>query len=128
MGNFSFIDFYFLKKGQKSPIVKAIIVQYNIITQFFCLSIGFEKFFRFFQIAKYQFSTLILILNFALAFFLFAVKRSVRKNKDRKAHFPVHCRAITDKEDMRHLIDIGADGIVTGYPSKLAEVYEEYNK
>jgi len=33
---------------------------------------------------------------------------------------------VNDVEDMRHLIDIGADGIMTDYPHRLKAVYEEY--
>lgn len=40
----------------------------------------------------------------------------------------VHYWTINDIEDMKHLIDIGADGIMTDYPHRLKEVYEEYNK
>ncbi len=38
----------------------------------------------------------------------------------------VHYWTIDDPEDMRHLIDIGADGIMTNYPHRLCEVYETY--
>ncbi len=37
----------------------------------------------------------------------------------------VHYWTINDKDEMRHLIDIGADGIMTDYPHRLAEVYAE---
>ena len=40
---FGYLNEPFLKKGQKSPIIKAIIVQYNIITQILPLSRGFQK-------------------------------------------------------------------------------------
>lgn len=33
---------------------------------------------------------------------------------------------INDIEDMKHLIDIGADGIMTDYPHRLKEVYNSY--
>lgn len=38
----------------------------------------------------------------------------------------VHYWTVNDKEEMLHLIDIGADGIMTDYPTKLKTVYEEY--
>ena len=38
----------------------------------------------------------------------------------------VHYWTINDPEEMRMLIDIGADGIMTDYPHRLAEVYAEY--
>ncbi len=39
----------------------------------------------------------------------------------------VHYWTINEKAEMRHLIDIGADGIMTDYPHRLAEVYAEYS-
>jgi glycerophosphoryl diester phosphodiesterase len=39
----------------------------------------------------------------------------------------VHYWTINDVEDMKHLVDIGADGIMTDYPHKLKEVFESYN-
>lgn len=38
----------------------------------------------------------------------------------------VHYWTINDPEDMRHLIEIGADGIMTDYPHRLKEVYDAY--
>ena len=38
----------------------------------------------------------------------------------------VHYWTINDPEEMRMLIDLGADGIMTDYPNRLAEVYREY--
>ncbi|MBO5306283.1 MAG: glycerophosphodiester phosphodiesterase [Clostridia bacterium] len=38
----------------------------------------------------------------------------------------VHYWTINDPEEMKHLIDIGADGIMTDYPHLLKEVYEQY--
>ena len=45
-----------------------------------------------------------------------------------KHNLAVHYWTINDKDEMRHLIEIGADGIMTDYPHRLAEVYAEYNK
>jgi len=45
-----------------------------------------------------------------------------------KHNLAVHFWTINDKEDMRYLIDIDADGIMTDYPHRLKEVYEEYNQ
>ncbi len=41
-----------------------------------------------------------------------------------KHNLAVHYWTIDDPEDMRHLIGIGADGIMTNYPHLLKEVYE----
>ena len=38
----------------------------------------------------------------------------------------VHYWTINDKDEMRMLIDLGADGIMTDYPHRLLEVYQEY--
>lgn len=49
----------------------------------------------------------------------------------RNAHrhnLAVHYWTINDVEDMKHLIEIGADGIMTDYPHRLKEVYDNYNK
>ena len=43
-----------------------------------------------------------------------------------KHNLAVHYWTINDKDEMRMLIDIGADGIMTDYPHRLAEVYAEY--
>ncbi len=47
----------------------------------------------------------------------------------RNAHrhnIAVHYWTINDKDEMRELIQIGADGIMTDYPHRLQEVYNEY--
>ena len=43
-------------------------------------------------------------------------------------NYAVHFWTVNDKEDMEHLIDIGADGIMTDYPHRLKEVYDSYGK
>lgn len=48
-------------------------------------------------------------------------------NNAHEHNIAVHYWTINDKEDMRYLIGIGADGIMTDYPHRLAEVYAEYN-
>ena len=48
-----------------------------------------------------------------------------------KAHahnLAVHYWTINNPDDMRYLISIGADGIMTDYPHLLKEVYNEYTK
>jgi len=40
----------------------------------------------------------------------------------------VHYWTINDPEEMKMLIDIGADGIMTDYPHRLKEVYDQYSK
>lgn len=43
-----------------------------------------------------------------------------------KHNIAVHYWTINDKDEMRELIEIGADGIMTDYPHRLQEVYNEY--
>ena len=43
-----------------------------------------------------------------------------------KHNLAVHYWTINDPEDMRHLIEIGADGIMTDYPHRLKEVYNSF--
>lgn len=40
----------------------------------------------------------------------------------------VHYWTVNDRDEMRYLISIDADGIMTDYPHRLAEVYSEYQK
>ncbi len=47
-------------------------------------------------------------------------------NAARRHNLAIHYWTINDPDEMRHLIDIGADGIMTDYPHRLAEVYSEY--
>ncbi len=51
------------------------------------------------------------------------------KSMTRTAHrhnLAVHYWTINDPDEMRELIEIGADGIMTDYPHRLKAVYEEY--
>ena len=45
-----------------------------------------------------------------------------------KHNMAVHYWTINDPEDMKHLIEIGADGIMTDYPHRLKEVYDNWGK
>jgi len=47
-------------------------------------------------------------------------------NNAHSHNLAVHYWTIDDKDDMRYLVDIGADGIMTNYPHRLKEVYDEY--
>ena len=40
----------------------------------------------------------------------------------------VHYWTINDRDEMRMLVELGADGIMSDYPHRLAEVYAEYSK
>ncbi len=43
-----------------------------------------------------------------------------------KHNMAIHYWTINDVEEMKHLIDINADGIMTDYPHRLKEVYDSY--
>lgn len=45
-----------------------------------------------------------------------------------KHNIAVHFWTINDPEDMEYLIEIGADGIMSDYPHRLKEVYDNYGK
>ncbi len=47
-------------------------------------------------------------------------------NRAHSHNLAVHYWTINDPEKMKHLISIGADGIMTDYPHLLKEVYEQY--
>lgn len=47
-------------------------------------------------------------------------------NAAHKNNIAVHYWTINDPEDMKHLIEIGADGIMIDYPHLLKEVYDNY--
>ncbi|MBR4940886.1 MAG: hypothetical protein IKZ19_02695, partial [Clostridia bacterium] len=47
-------------------------------------------------------------------------------NAAHRNNLAVHYWTVNHPAEMRHLIDIGADGIMTDYPHLLAEVYAEY--
>lgn len=49
-------------------------------------------------------------------------------NTAHRHNFAVHYWTINEVEDMKKLIDIGADGIMTDYPHRLKEVYDTYEK
>ncbi len=57
----------------------------------------------------------------------YGLKLSTRSLIDNvhKHNLAVHYWTINDSDEMRYLIEIGADGIMTDYPHRLAEVYEE---
>lgn len=49
-------------------------------------------------------------------------------NRAHKLGVKVHYWTINDEEAMRHLINIGADGIITDYPDRLAKVLKEVGR
>lgn len=71
------------------------------------------------QMCVFQLPVKASILNLATEAF---VKRMHSHN------LAVHYWTINDPEEMRYLIGIGADGIMTDYPHLLKEVYDSYGK
>ena len=57
-----------------------------------------------------------------------AFSAQAQKQYSHKNNLAVHYWTINDRGEMRMLIDLGADGIMTDYPHRLAEVYAEYTK
>ena len=49
-------------------------------------------------------------------------------NAAHRHNLAVHYWTINDEDEMRHLIDIGADGIMTDYPHRLQDVYNAVSK
>ncbi len=92
---------------------------YDSATTFYVLHIlGLDVFFGD-QMCVFQLPTEEYGLDLATASF---VKRANRHN------LAVHYWTINDVEEMKHLIDIGADGIMTDYPHRLKEVLDSYEK
>lgn len=54
--------------------------------------------------------------------------RGLCKADAQPSNLAVHYWTINDPEEMRYLIGIGADGIMTDYPHLLKEVYDSYGK
>lgn len=110
-------EFIRLKESGEVPQEFMFSPAYDAATEFFVLHLlGLDVFFDdkmcVFQLPMEQY-------GFDLATKGF-VKRANRHN------MAVHYWTINDIDDMKHLIDIGADGIMTDYPHRLKEVYEEY--
>ena len=57
----------------------------------------------------------------------FALATKSFTNAAHKHNLAVHYWTINDPEDMRLLIEIGADGIMTDYPHRLKAVYDSFN-
>lgn len=55
-----------------------------------------------------------------------ATERIVENAHER--NIAVHYWTVNDKDEMRDLIELGVDGIMTDYPSRLKEVLDEYKK
>ncbi len=90
----------------------------GVVNYYLLFSLGLDNFFND-GIAVFQLPTDDYVINLA--------NKRLVKNAH-KHNIAVHYWTINDKEDMRYLIEIGADGIMTDYPHRLAEVYAEMKK
>lgn len=93
-----------------SPATSGVAKYYILKT------LGLDIFFND-RICVFQLPTEEYGLNFA--------KRSLVSNAH-SHNLAVHYWTVNEKEEMRKLIEIGADGIMTDYPHRLKEVYEEF--
>jgi len=92
---------------------------YGAAIKFFAMHLlGLDVFFGD-KMCVFQFPTEEYGFNLATKSF---VKKANRHN------LAVHYWTINDPEEMRYLIEIGADGIMTDYPHRLKEVMNEYGK
>ncbi len=87
----------------------------GVVNYYLLFATGLDIFFKD-GIAVFQLPTDDYIINLA--------NERLVKNAH-KHNIAVHYWTINDKEDMRYLIEIGVDGIMTDYPHRLAEVYAE---
>lgn len=110
-------EFIRLQKAGEVPKEFMCSPAYDAATEFFILQLlGLDVFFDdsmcVFQLPTEQYG------------FDLATKGFVRAAN--RHNMAVHYWTINDVEEMKHLIDIGADGIMTDYPHRLKDVYEEY--
>ncbi len=110
-------EFIRLQKAGEVPKEFMCSPAYDAATEFFILQLlGLDIFFDdsmcVFQLPTEQYG------------FDLATKGFVRAAN--RHNMAVHYWTINDVEEMKHLVDIGADGIMTDYPHRLKDVYEEY--
>ncbi len=112
-------EFQRLQKAKEVPETFMYSPAYDAATAFTVETlIGMDIFFTD-KLCVFQIPMKEMGINLATKHF---VKTAHRHN------FAVHYWTINDKEDMKRLIDIGADGIMTDYPHRLKEVMDNYNK
>ena len=109
--------FLLLKSDGKVPETFMFSPAYDAATAFYILQlVGLDLFFPdemcVFQLPMEQYG-----FDLATKGFVRAAHRN---------NLAVHYWTINDPAEMAHLIDIGADGIMTDYPHRLQEVYETY--
>ncbi len=112
-------EFQRLKASGEVPESFMYSPAYDAVTKFYVLQLlGLDVFFRD-RMCVFQIPTEEYGLNLATPRILKAAQ---------KHNLAIHYWTINDPEEMRQLIDLGVDGIMTDYPHRLAEVYADYAK
>ncbi len=110
-------EFQRLQREGEVPDTFMYSPAYDAATTFFVLQMLKLDVFFGDKLCVFQFPTEELGFNLATESFV---------NAAHKHNLAIHYWTINDEDEMRHLIEIGADGIMTDYPHRLAEVYAEY--
>ncbi len=110
-------EFKRLKDSGEVPEAFMFSPAYDAATKFFVLQLlGLDVFFDD-QIAVFQ---------LPMEEYGFNLASKGMQKAAHKHNLATHYWTINDPDEMRQLIEVGADGIMTDYPHRLAEVYEEY--
>ncbi len=110
-------EFQRLQKEGEVPEVFMYSPSYDAATTFFVLQLLKLDVFFADQMCVFQIPTEKMGFNLATKSFINAAHRN---------NLAVHYWTINDPNEMRLLIENGADGIMTDYPHRLQEVYESY--
>lgn len=111
-------EFQRLQKASEVPAAFMCSPENDGVTEFMAMHyLKLDWFFRE-QMAVFQIPTSEKGLDLATK----ALVRTAHKH-----NLAVHYWTINDVEEMKHLIEIGADGIMTDYPHRLQEVYQSYS-
>ncbi len=110
-------EFKRLKSSGEVPDSFMFSPAYDAVTEFFILQmLGLDLFFDD-QMCVFQLPTEEYGLNLAT--------KGMQKAAGRH-NLAVHYWTINEPDEMRRLIELGVDGIMTDYPHRLAEVYSEF--
>ena len=114
-----FNEFQRLQQEDEVPDCFLCSPAQNSVTKFFVTQLLNADSFYTDRIAVFQIPTSASILNLATSGLV---------EKAHSHNLAVHYWTIDDEETMRQLIEIGADGIETNYPHKLAAILDEYRE
>ena len=110
-------EFQRLQEAGEVPETFMCSPAYDAATAFFVMQMLKVDLFFYDDMAAFQFPMEELGFDLATESFVNAAHRH---------NLAIHYWTINEPEDMRYLIDIGADGIMTDFPHRLQEVYAEY--